>query len=153
MRLEIFTDGACSGNPGPAGIGVVIKRDGKVVKEISRPIGQATNNIAEYTALIYALQEALILKAQEIDVYTDSELMCKQVGGEYAVKHGNIKPLFEQVKHLATGFKRFALKFTPREGNVEADRLSRQAIKIKLTGQDGRPSVTDGREESPSSKG
>ena len=151
MKLEIFTDGACSGNPGPAGIGVVIKKDGAVIREISKPIGQATNNIAEYTALIYALQEALILKAEHVLVKADSELMCKQIAGTYAVKHANIIPLFEQVKHLSMGFKHFRLEHVRREGNKEADRLSRQGL--KKAGQDGRPSAAGGGEESPSSKG
>ena len=121
MKLEIFTDGGCSGNPGEAAIGVVIKDGDKTVKTLSRAIGQGTNNIAEYTALIVALQEALILKADEVSVKTDSELMCKQVTGDYAVKHENIKPLFLQVKHLITGFKKFHITHVPREKNAEAD--------------------------------
>src|SRR5580698_9720411 len=104
MKLEIFTDGGCSGNPGPAAVGVVIKKGAKTFKTVARFIGLGTNNIAEYTALIVALQEALILKADEVSVKSDSELMCKQVCGAYAVKHENIKPLFDQVKHLVTGF-------------------------------------------------
>ena len=151
MKLEIFTDGACSGNPGPAGIGVVIKQDGALIKEISRPIGKATNNIAEYTALICALREALVLKADEVAVKADSELMCRQVAGKYAVKHANIVPLFEQVKHLSAGFRRFRLEHVGREHNKEADRLSRQAV--KKAGQDGRPCVLGAGEESPGSKG
>ena len=121
MKLEIFTDGGCSGNPGPAAIGVVIKQGGRTVKTLSRAIGQGTNNIAEYTALIFALQEALILKADEVSVNTDSELMCKQVCGKYAVKHENIKPLFGQVKHLVGGFRSFQIAHVPREQNSEAD--------------------------------
>ena len=149
--LSIYTDGACSGNPGPAGIGVVIKNGEEKVKEISRPIGIATNNIAEYTALIVALEEALALKAQAVDVTTDSELMCKQITGVYAVKHENIIPLFEQVKQLAKQFSAFHIKHVKREFNKEADKLSTQAIK-KIS-QDGRPAIADGGEESPSSKG
>ena len=136
MKLEIFTDGGCSGNPGPAAIGVVIKEGGKTVKTLNRAIGQGTNNIAEYTALIVALQEALILKADEVSVKTDSELMCMQVCGKYAVKHENIKPLFSQVKHLVTGFKSFHIAHVPREENSEADALVRQVL--KKAGQDGR---------------
>src|SRR5580692_11378603 len=114
-KLEIFTDGGCSGNPGPAAIGVVINEGGNTIREIARFIGQGTNNIAEYTALIVALQEALILKADEVLVFTDSELMCKQVAGSYAVKHENIKPLFDQVKHLIAGFRSFQIAHVPRE--------------------------------------
>ena len=151
MKLEIFTDGGCSGNPGPAAIGVVIKDGGKNVKTLSRYIGQGTNNIAEYTALIYALQEALILKADEVSVKTDSELMSKQVSGAYAVKHENIKPLFSQVKHLVAGFKSFQITHVPREQNSEADALVRQVL--KKAGQDGRWDAHGVAEESPSSKG
>ena len=136
MKLEIFTDGGCSGNPGPAAIGVVIKDGAKTVKTISRAIGQGTNNIAEYTALIVALQEALILKADEVSVKTDSELMAKQVTGVYAVKHENIKPLVEQVKHLISGFKKFQITHVPREENSEADALV--GLVLKKASQDGR---------------
>jgi len=151
MKLEIFTDGGCSGNPGPSAIGVVIKDGAKTVKTVSRAIGQGTNNIAEYTALIIALQEALILKADEISVKTDSELMSKQVSGAYAVKHENIKPLFDQVKHLITGFKTFQITHVPREQNAEADALVRQVL--KKASQDGRSDAYGVGEESPSSKG
>lgn len=151
MKLEIFTDGGCLGNPGEAAIAVVIKKGAKPLKTISRSIGQGTNNIAEYTALIVALQEALILKADEVSVKTDSELMCKQVSGAYAVKHGNIKPLFDQVKHLITGFKSFQMTHVPREQNSEADALVGQVL--KKASQDGRSDAYGVREESPSSKG
>ena len=126
------------------------KSEGKTIKEISRSIGDATNNIAEYTALIWALQEALVLKADEVFVKTDSELMCKQIIGEYKVKHEGIKPLFDQVGHLTKGFKRVEFKHVPREQNSEADKLARQGLK---TSQDDRPDAKGIREESPSSKG
>ena len=151
MKLEIFTDGGCSGNPGPAAIGVAIKDGESTIKTISKYIGLGTNNIAEYTALIVGLQEALILKADEVDVKTDSQLMQKQVIGEYAVKHEGIKPLFEQVKHLMTGFKSFTITHIPREQNSEADALVRQAL--KKASQDGYPDAYGVGEESPSSKG
>lgn len=150
MRLEIFTDGACSGNPGPAAIGVVIKNQDKIVKEVSRSIGQATNNIAEYSALICALQEAVELKADEVLIRTDSELMYKQVIGEYKVKHENIKPLFEEVKKLAGQLKQVEFKHVPREQNQEADKLACMGLKKS---QDGHPGTQGIGEESPSSKG
>ena len=130
---------------------MVINEDGKTIKTLSRFIGQGTNNIAEYTALIDALQEALILKADEVSVKTDSELMYKQVLGKYAVKHENIKPLFEQVKHLLTGFKKFQITHVPREQNAQADALVRQVL--KKASQDGRCDAHGVAEESPSSKG
>ncbi len=150
MRLEIFTDGACSGNPGPAAVGVVINQNGKTIKEISRFIGPATNNIAEYTALIVGLQEALVLKADQVFVKMDSELMYKQIIGEYKVKHEGIKPLFDQVKLLEKGFKQAEFMHVPREQNSEADKLARLGLKIS---QDDRPDAKGVREESPSSKG
>jgi ribonuclease HI len=150
MKLEIFTDGACSGNPGPAGIGVVIKSEGKTIKEISKYIGEGTNNIAEYTALICALIEAKAMGGTEVEVKADSELMVKQVTGKYRVQHENIIPLFEQVKQLKAGFKRFSLTHIRRELNKEADKLSVQGIKA---GRDDRPDAAGTGEESPSSKG
>ena len=128
--LEIFVDGACSGNPGPAGIGVVIREDGQVIQEISRFIGEGTNNIAEYSALICALQEALILKAEKVHITTDSELVFKQVTGQYKVKHPVLKPLFDQVLQLIKGFKDVELKHTLRENNKEADRLATTAVSL-----------------------
>ena len=152
--LEIFTDGACSGNPGPSGIGVVISRDGQVIKRISKFIGLATNNLAEYTALIYALQEALILKASEIKISTDSELLYHQIKGRYKIKNEKLKILFDQVQNLIRGFKRFDLECIPREKNQEADRLATQALREiqKKQATMVTPTYNVG-EESPSSKG
>lgn len=131
MRKEfvIFTDGACSGNPGEAAIGVVIRHDDKVVTEISQTIGEATNNIAEYTALIYALQEALQLKATHLKIFTDSELLYKQVTGQYKIKQDHIKTLFDQVKHLWKGFEHVEISHVLREKNKEADKLATDALK------------------------
>ena len=131
-QLEIYTDGACSGNPGPAGVGFVIREKGKVVAEFSQAIGDATNNIAEYTAVIYALQHALILHADDVQLRSDSELLCRQVQGLYKVKNANIKPLFEQVKHLVSGFRSFKIDHVPREQNKDADALSKKAIKKQV---------------------
>ena len=132
--LKIFTDGACRGNPGPAGVGVVIFNEtGEVVKTISHSIGQATNNIAEYTALIYALQEALVLKATRVKIHTDSELMYCQLNGEYKIKNEKLKILFDQAQHLKEGFEHFEMKLVPREENHEADRLASKAILMQNT--------------------
>ena len=151
MILDIFTDGACSGNPGPAGIGVVFKQDGITIKEFSKSIGPSTNNLAEYTALVFALEEAIALKAEVVHVRSDSELMCRQVNGKYVVKNEGIKALFDQVKQLKLGFKKFTLTHIRREFNKEADALSRKAV-IKA-GQDGYPDAAGVGEESPSSTG
>ena len=150
--LDIFTDGACSGNPGPASIGVVIKKDGKVIKEVARSIGVATNNVAEYSALIAAFKEALALKAESIHIHTDSEWMFKQIRGVYKVKTETIKPLYEEAMALAKSFKRVEFKWIPREENQEADRLATGALKNKAN-QGDRPDVFVIGEESPSSEG
>ena len=140
LELVIHTDGACLGNPGPAGIGVVIERNGKILQEISKPIGSATNNIAEYTALIFGLQEALVLKADKVSFFTDSELVYYQVTGSYKVKNEKIKTLHDQVKQLIRGFRSFQIQCVPREQNEGADRLASEAVKNK-TNQDGCLSV------------
>lgn len=149
-RLVINVDGACSGNPGPAGIGVVVRENNEIICEISKPIGEATNNIAEYTALIYGLQEGLILRAEELLVYTDSELVYNQVIGNYKVKNEKIKPLFEQVKHLLRGFKAFKIEHVLRDKNKDADRLATQSISKKQTKMVASLFENSG-EESPSS--
>lgn len=129
IKLEIYIDGASKGNPGPSGIGAVICQEGEVIKNISQFIGNATNNVAEYTALIYALREALILKAKEIKIKTDSELLYKQIKGDYKVKHSNIKPLFEQARHLFSGFSHIEISHIGRQHNRGADKLATEAIK------------------------
>ena len=126
--LEIFVDGACSGNPGQAAIGVVIKRGGKTIAEISKPIGEATNNIAEYAALICALQEALVLQAPRLKIFTDSELMFRQLTGGYKVKDQKLKFLHDQVQQLKRGFTNVELVHVPREKNKEADKLATSSL-------------------------
>jgi len=150
--LDIFTDGACSGNPGEAGIGIVINRNGKTVKKISKAIGEATNNIAEYSALVYALQEALILKAKTLRVFTDSELMFRQVTGAYKIKNKKLKFLCDQVQHLMQGFDHIDMDCVRREQNKEADKLATEAIKKKQA-KVVAPLFENIGEESPSSKG
>jgi len=149
-QLDIYTDGACSGNPGPAGIGVVIREKGRTIREISQFIGAATNNIAEYTALIYALQEALILRADAVCVKSDSELMCRQLQGLYQVKNPNIRPLFDQVRHLISGFRSFQIEHVLRQDNKDADALSKKAVKKQAVVF---ASADNAGEESPSSEG
>ncbi len=153
--LEIFVDGACSGNPGPAGIGVVIKRGGKVIGEISKSIGEATNNIAEYSALVYALQEALVLKAPRVKVFTDSELMFHQLTGNYKVKDAKLKFLHDQVQHLKRGFANVELVHVPREKNKEADKLATSSLN-NINKKQAKMVATlfdNSVEESPSSEG
>ena len=130
-ELEIFVDGACSGNPGPAGIGVAIFENGQVIKEISQTIGDATNNIAEYSALLCALKEAKELKAEKLKIFTDSELMYHQIAGRYKINNPKLKSLFDEIQVLVKGFKSFNLSHVPREKNKDADRLATGAIKQK----------------------
>jgi len=131
-RVDIYTDGGARGNPGPAGIGVVIYDETKKkLKDFNQYIGIATNNIAEYFAVIYGLQEALILKADEVMLFVDSELVFKQLEGEYRVKDANIKQLFGLAAHLIKGFKKVEIKSIPREENKVADKLANKAINLK----------------------
>jgi ribonuclease HI len=131
-QLEIYIDGASKGNPGHAGIGVVICRDGEVIENISRYIGEGTNNFAEYTALIYALQESLKLKADSVKIKTDSELLCRQINKEYKVRNLHLIGLYNQVSHLIAAFAGFSIQHIPREHNCGADKLATLAVKEHL---------------------
>lgn len=128
-QIEIYIDGASKGNPGPSGIGVVMCRQGQTFKNLSRYIGTATNNVAEYTALIYALKEALSDKAEAVRINTDSQLLYRQLTKVYRVKSGNIIELYRQAVALIAGFKKVELVNIPREDNRGADRLATLAIK------------------------
>ncbi|OGX32694.1 MAG: hypothetical protein A3F87_04440 [Omnitrophica WOR_2 bacterium RIFCSPLOWO2_12_FULL_51_24] len=128
-RLTIFTDGACHGNPGPSGVGVVIcDEKGATVKNLSEYIGETTNNVAEYMALIYGLQEALILRADEVIINTDSELLAKQLKKEYKIKDADLKILYRQAGHLLGGFVKYEVKHIDRSDNKGADKLANKAI-------------------------
>jgi len=131
-ELELYIDGASKGNPGPSGIGVVICRGAETIKNISSYIGNATNNIAEYTALIYGLQEALKLKAEALKINTDSQLLHRQLNKTYKVKNPNILGLYNQVLHLLSAFKSVSITNISRENNKGADKLATLAIKKQL---------------------
>ena len=131
-QIEIYIDGASKGNPGPAGIGVVICQDGVVLKNISSFIGNTTNNVAEYTALIYALQEALILKAESLKINTDSQLLYRQLNKVYKIKNQNILGLYNQILHLLSAFKEVSINHISRQDNRGADKLATQAVKKQL---------------------
>ncbi len=126
MTLIIFTDGASLGNPGPMGIGVAAFRHGKKVKEISEYIGEGTNNIAEYTAVMRALEFARGEGEKEVHIKSDSQLVVRQLNGEYKVKDEKLKALKLAVDELCVGM---AVKFEhiPREQNEGADALSKEA--------------------------
>ncbi len=134
-KLEIYIDGASFGNPGPAGIGIIICEDGKTLKNFSKYIGQASNNIAEYMALIYGLQEALIMRANSIVVNTDSELLAKQINKQYKVKATQLKLLYTLANHLMSGFKDIVIRHIARTQNRGADKLANKAIKSRPDGR------------------
>jgi ribonuclease HI len=132
-RLEIYIDGASKGNPGPAGVGVVISRGEEVLKNISEYIGTATNNIAEYRALIAALRAATDLKAVSVKIYTDSQLLYRQMKKEYRVKDPHIAVLYQQALSFMRNFEEITLEHIPRENNRGADKLATQAVKKALS--------------------
>ena len=136
MKIEkviIFTDGAADPNPGPAAIGAVIKDEaGRILARISQRIGRATNNQAEYQAIISALEKAIKLGARRVDLYSDSELVVKQLNGSYRVKAPALKPLYQQVKKLQGLFEHFTVTHIPRQRNSEADNLANKALGLTV---------------------
>ena len=125
MELTAYVDGAARGNPGPAGIGIFIADgDGTVLKEIGEPLGRTTNNVAEYTALIRALEEARALGGATIKIFTDSELMAHQLNGRYKVKAAHLLPLHQRACRLLALFDQASVTHVRRELNKRADALS-----------------------------
>ena len=128
-RLRINSDGASRGNPGPAAIGATVKDEqGRLVASVSRAIGRATNNQAEYRALIAALEKAAELGAQRVDVRLDAELVVRQLQGKYRVKNQALRPLYLRAAELLGKFAGFTIATVPRAENAEADRLANQAL-------------------------
>lgn len=127
--MKLYTDGASCGNPGRAGIGVVLCNEaGESVKEISECIGVATNNVAEYRALIRGLEEARALGWDSVEVYTDSELLVRQLNGQYQVHARHLVPLHRSALQLLKLFKTAWIYHIPREQNARADRLARGSV-------------------------
>jgi ribonuclease HI len=134
--LIVACDGAARGNPGPAGIGVQVTTDaGEVVGEIARGIGEATNNVAEYTAVVEGLSLAQELGARSVTLRSDSLLLVSQLTGRYRVKAPHLQPLHHRVRRLAAGFDRISFEHVPREGNREADRLANEGVDLWLAGE------------------
>lgn len=128
-KLIIHTDGGARGNPGPAGIGVIVYDDEKnVIVEISKYIGETTNNQAEYRALLAGIEKAKELGAEEINFYLDSELVVKQLNREYKVKNQELAPLFVKIWNASLDFKKVKFFHIPREKNKEADKLANEAM-------------------------
>ncbi len=129
-RVVISTDGASRGNPGPAAIGAIIKDEqGKVIARISRRIGIATNNQAEYRAVVTALKEAVRLGAKKVDIILDSELVVRQLSGQYRVKNAVLKSLFHEVKRLTERLEALTITHVSRSQNTEADHLANMALR------------------------
>ena len=127
--VNIFIDGASRGNPGPSGIGIVFcDNQNNIIKKLFKFIGNATNNVAEYSALIYAVQEALIDRYDDVKVKSDSELLTKQLTGEYKVKNDNIRLYYDMFQHIARGFDKIEVISIDRENNSIADKLANRAI-------------------------
>jgi len=132
-RLVIFTDGAADPNPGPAAIGVIIKDEqGNPIAHISQRIGRATNNQAEYRAIIAALEKAISLGAKHVEVNSDSELVVRQINGKYRVKKATLKPLYQEVKKLQSLLEGFTITHISRWQNTEADNLANTALGLAV---------------------
>lgn len=129
MRLTVHVDGGARGNPGPAAIAAVISdENGEIIHEAAETIGHATNNVAEYKALLLGIERAKQLGATELDLVGDSELIVKQVRGEYKVKDAGLKPLHSAAQHALGDFSEWTLKHVKRAFNAEADALVNRAL-------------------------
>lgn len=126
--IHIFVDGGSRGNPGEAGIGVVIKQGKKILNELGEYIGKTTNNVAEYVALNRGLQEALAWGHKQIEVFSDSELLVNQIKGEYKVREETLRPLHYLAVMLLKKFEKATITHIPREKNKEADKLVNKVI-------------------------
>jgi ribonuclease HI len=129
VKLVVNVDGGARGNPGPAAIGVVVSDpDGKVIDELAEPIGVATNNVAEYRALLRGIEWARGLGADELEIIGDSELVARQVSGAYKVKHPAMKPLHDEAMAALRAFGGWRIRTVPRSENARADELVNQAL-------------------------
>jgi ribonuclease HI len=129
MKLVIHVDGGSRGNPGPAAIGVVVSdSEGAVLEEVAERIGVATNNVAEYRALLKGLERAAALGASEIELVNDSELVARQITGAYKVKHPAMKPLYAEAVTALRQFERSRIRSVPRAQNARADQLVNLAL-------------------------
>ena len=127
--LEIFTDGASRGNPGPASVGVLFRqKDGPDLCSHSEAIGKATNNVAEYRAVLAALEHCDRWGVGRVHLYLDSELVARQLMGTYRVKSQDLLPIYQQVKHLSQRLREFRIRHVPRAKNAHADHLANLAL-------------------------
>ncbi len=132
--IYLYTDGGARGNPGIAGVGVYIQKDdSEVIKKLSKPLGIATNNEAEYHAVILGFSRLIEyygdeLKTLHVELRLDSELVGRQLMGEYRVKEPRLRALYDEVNHLRQGVPLLTIKIIPREKNKEADKLANKAM-------------------------
>ncbi len=134
-RLTVNVDGGARGNPGPAAIGVVVRGgDGEVVEEVGEKIGEATNNVAEYRALLRGIELAAAHGGTDLELIGDSELVVRQVEGRYKVKNAGIKPLHQEVKRALQSFDSWSVRHVRRAENSDADRLVNEALDGVLDG-------------------
>ena len=130
MHLNIYADGASWGNPGPAAIGAVIKDEQQTeLAKVSRYIGEATNNQAEYQAVIAALKAATEFQATDVTLYLDSELVIRQIAGTYKVKNLFLFPLYKEAVELSKKFANLSIVHVGHDGNKEAHALAKAALK------------------------
>lgn len=128
-KLVIHCDGASRGNPGPAGAGAIVKDEqGATIRQVYKFLGHATNNQAEYAALILGIEEAQKLAARDVEFRLDSELVVLQLNGQYKVKNAGLRPFFQRAMELLNGFERYSIKHVPRSMNRDADELANRAI-------------------------
>jgi ribonuclease HI len=129
VKVDVHVDGGARGNPGPAAAGAVVSTPaGEVLDEASLALGEATNNVAEYRGLLLGLERARALGATEVEVVNDSELVARQVGGDYKVKHQALQPLHAEALRALRGFDRWSIRSVPRAENARADALVNEAL-------------------------
>jgi ribonuclease HI len=134
-RLTVNVDGGARGNPGPAAIGVVLRdEEGEVLRDVGETIGEATNNVAEYKALLRGIELAAAHGATDLKLRGDSELVVRQVEGRYKVKNAGMKPLYQQVMKALREFDAWSIDHVRREQNADADRLVNEALDGVLDG-------------------
>jgi ribonuclease HI len=137
-RLVVNVDGGARGNPGPAAIAAVVATpDGEILEERSQTIGPATNNVAEYRALLLGIERARALEAGEIELVGDSELIVRQVRGEYRVKDASLRDLYARVREALEGFEHWSIRHVRRDENAHADRLVNDALDARGSGSAG----------------
>ena len=139
LRVTVHIDGGARGNPGPAAAGVVISAadDGTVLHQSGIFLGRATNNVAEYRAMLAGMEAASELEATEVEIVSDSQLLVRQMTGQYRVKNEGLKPLYEEAKRRQEQFARCTFRHVRREDNTHADRLVNQALNLKRNVEDG----------------